>query len=294
MKLRQFECLRALMDTGNMTRAAELLGIAQPSVSSMISNLEHELGFKLFDRRKGRLIATHEAEYILPDILRTLESVEFTRQNARQIRDNSFGDLTIAAFPDIAIDFLPSVISNFLSEHKNVNITLKARRSEMMEGMLPSQQFDMAIVTKLSVHQALDVSSVEQECVLALPEKHPLAGANIVTPQDISGYAFVGLLPEQPIAVEIANIFTDAHILDWKPTIKAQTFESVSSFIRNGAGIGILDPITAHRYAGKGLDSVRFEPKIFRKIYILIPNNRPRSRILELFQKFLQDSLNVF
>ena len=51
-----------------MTQAAEMLDIAQPSASSLIANLEHELGFKLFQRIKGRLIATPEAHTLLPMI----------------------------------------------------------------------------------------------------------------------------------------------------------------------------------------------------------------------------------
>ena len=69
LNIRQLECFRAIMTTGNMTQAAEMLGIAQPSASSLIANLEHSLGFELFDRSKGRLIATQEARALLPDVI---------------------------------------------------------------------------------------------------------------------------------------------------------------------------------------------------------------------------------
>ena len=76
LNIRQLECFRAIMTTGNMTQAAEMLGIAQPSASSLIANLEHSLGFELFERSKGRLIATPEARALLPDVILSLETVE--------------------------------------------------------------------------------------------------------------------------------------------------------------------------------------------------------------------------
>ena len=111
-----------------MTQAAESLGIAQPSASSLIANLEHALGFKLFERVKGRLVATPEAKVLMPDVQRTLESVELTEHRARQIRDNRRGDLVVVSYPDIAIDFLPEALSDFLADRPSVRVHLQARR----------------------------------------------------------------------------------------------------------------------------------------------------------------------
>ncbi|MDG2403506.1 MAG: LysR family transcriptional regulator, partial [Paracoccaceae bacterium] len=113
LNIKQLECFRAIMRTGNMTQAAETLNIAQPSASSLIANLEHTVGFKLFKRVKGRLIATPEAHTFLPDVTRTLESVELTEHHARQIKEDRKGDLSIVSCPDIAIDFLPDLLSKF-------------------------------------------------------------------------------------------------------------------------------------------------------------------------------------
>ena len=106
LNIKQLECFRAIMRIGNMTQAAQMLGIAQPSASSLITNLEHTLGFKLFERIKGRLIATPEAQILLADVARTLESVELTEHHARQIREDRKGDLAIVSYTDIAIDSL--------------------------------------------------------------------------------------------------------------------------------------------------------------------------------------------
>lgn len=282
------------MVTGNMTRAADMIGIAQPSVSAMISNLEHELGFKLFVRQRGRLVATPEAKHILPNILRTLESVEVTRQNARQIRERHLGDLTIAAYPDIAIDFLPRVISEFLSDGRKVQINLHARRSEMMSGLIPTQQFDMAIATQVADDHGLEIESHFLRCVCAVPDGHVLSAKPAITPADLSEERIVGLLPEHATAGQLSEAFASHFAKQWRPDIQTQTFESASSFVRNGAGIAILDPITAVRYEGNGLAWRPFEPAIVQRIFILIPKERPRSQVLFEFHQRLKSELAKF
>ena len=52
MNYRQIEAFEAVMKTGSMTLAGKLLFITQPAVSRLIIELEQELGFKLFERKK--------------------------------------------------------------------------------------------------------------------------------------------------------------------------------------------------------------------------------------------------
>ena len=132
-----------------MTQAAEMLNITQPSASSLIANLEHELGFKLFQRMKGRLVATPEAHTLLPDVTRTLGSVELTEHRARQIKEDRQGDLSIVSYPDFAIDFLPELMSKFLEFRPGIRVNLQARRTEMMSGLLSTHDYDLAITTQL-------------------------------------------------------------------------------------------------------------------------------------------------
>jgi DNA-binding transcriptional LysR family regulator len=62
MKLRQLEAMRAVLARGTTTHAGELIGLTQSAVSRLIKQLEDELGFKLFDRRHGRLLITPEGQ----------------------------------------------------------------------------------------------------------------------------------------------------------------------------------------------------------------------------------------
>jgi DNA-binding transcriptional LysR family regulator len=59
--------------------------------------------------------------------------------------------------------------------------------------------------------------------------------------------------------------------------------ESVSAFIRHGTCVGLLDPLTARRYAGRGISVHPFDPPVIYKIALVVPRDRLRSAILEKF-----------
>jgi DNA-binding transcriptional LysR family regulator len=70
VKVRQLRCFETVMTLGTATEAAAALGISQPAVSVAIASLEQELGFVLFERIKGRLKPTREAQFLLDDARR--------------------------------------------------------------------------------------------------------------------------------------------------------------------------------------------------------------------------------
>ena len=75
MDIRQLKCFDAVLTTGAMTRAADLLGLAQPTVSITIAQLEREIGFTLFKRSKGSLQPTPEAFSFHQAAMQAIESV---------------------------------------------------------------------------------------------------------------------------------------------------------------------------------------------------------------------------
>jgi DNA-binding transcriptional LysR family regulator len=286
------ECFRELMVAGTVTAAAKALGISQPSASSLITNLERELGFALFKRTKGRLVPTPEAQYLSVDFDRVLDSVELTTQRAQQIRDHKFGNLVIATYPDIAIDFLPRIVSEFRDGRPELRVTIMARRSEMIRGLLPTQLYDLAIVEWPIEHPSVEVEEYEFQCVCALPDDHLLAGKNTIGPRDLDGLPFISLLPEHMIysQTETAFLGNNAH---WNVAVETQTMESVSAFIRQGAGVGLLDPLTAQRYIGKGIVVRQFEPAVTYNIALLLPRDRLRSNLLDEFVRSLRSEFGA-
>lgn len=293
MNIRQLECFRAVMVTGTMTRAAETLGISQPAVSNLIASLEHQIGFGLFVRRRGRLMPTPEASYFYEEANHTLDSFERIAQTAQEIRNRKMGRLVIASYPGVAIHFLPAVISGFMAGRPNVRFKLLSRSSDIVRGMIPTQKFDVGIVELPVDHPGVKTEPLIFQCRCVLPSGHPLAERDVVTPRDLDGVPFISLYPEHMTYYRLARLFADADA-DWNVVAETQFFATCCGFVANGAGVALVDPFTAAHYAGKGLVTRRFAPVVPYELGLIFPIDRVQSRLAEAFVATFKESIVPF
>ncbi len=208
MNLRQLECFRALMLHGTMTRAADLLGMSQPGISTMIANLEHATGLTLFVRRGGRLQPTPEAKLFYVEAARALDVVENTARLAAEIRSGRRGHLAITAYPSISISLLPRVLSQFAENRPDLQIKIITRNSGTVRDLMSTQQFDIAIAELPLDYPTSHMEVFSYECVCMLPKAHPLAKLRQVTPGDLDGVPFVTLFRGDPIYQQLASADT--------------------------------------------------------------------------------------
>ena len=129
MDIRQLKCFDAVLTTGAMTRAADLLGLAQPTVSITIAQLEREIGFTLFKRSKGKLEPTPEAYSFHEAAQQALDSVARVSQVAREIHRLNAGEVSILCYPGIAWRFMPELINAFRTDREDIQIKLISRSS---------------------------------------------------------------------------------------------------------------------------------------------------------------------
>ena len=110
MDLRHVRTFVTVAELGTVSKAAERLHIAQPALSRQISNLEQELGLKLFDRVGRRLVLTGEGEQLLGDCRGLLNYASALGERAQLLRRGDTGTLKVAASPQ----FIEGAISGFL------------------------------------------------------------------------------------------------------------------------------------------------------------------------------------
>lgn len=122
--MRLVEYFVAVIDHGGITKAAQALYIAQPSLSQAIRNLERQLGVELFDRSGRRLTLTPDGEAFAGPARRILADVDRARGRVQSVRDLVTGRLEIAAVPTLAVDPLPELTSRLHQRHPDILITV--------------------------------------------------------------------------------------------------------------------------------------------------------------------------
>jgi DNA-binding transcriptional LysR family regulator len=124
MDLRHVRTFVTIAELGTVSRAAEHLRIAQPALSRQISDLEQELGIKLFDRVGRRLLLTGEGEQLLAHCRALLSCAMAIGEHARQLQDGDAGVLKIASSPQIIEGALAAFLMRYALRYPKVQVKL--------------------------------------------------------------------------------------------------------------------------------------------------------------------------
>lgn len=287
MNLRQVEVFHAVMTNGTASRAAEVLRISQPAVSKAIQELERAVEFPLFHRVKGRMVATEEARLFFQEVEGAFSGLMHLRAAAARIRDFGSGEIRVACQSALSTTILPKALRAFQKQHPDVSITVQARMSSVVKDLVASGQFDVGLAA-----DEIDVTGVDatlfmrQRLVIAVPSDHPLAELAVLRPADLHGLPFIALAPEDTARRRLEGVLADHGV---KPKIMLETPYSttVCAMVQAGIGCGLVSPLTAEPFAGRGLTVKRFEPLIQSRSLLLLPPNRRPSRIVADFLKAL-------
>lgn len=289
MRIRQLECFRTLMIHGTMTRAAELLSISQPAISSSIANLEHETGLKLFVRKGGRLQPTPEARLFFVEAERALEAVEKTNRIAKEIRTGKRGHLAIAAYASISINLLPRLMAEFAKERPGLELKIITRSSQSVRELMTTQQFDLAIAELPLDYPTANMEVISYECQCMVPIGHPLAELDVITPADLDGVPFVSLFKGDPIYQQLAMAFS-AYGSSWNVVAETEFFSTACELVCCGMGVGIVDPVVSLPFTGN-LVLKPFSPAIKYEIALLLPTQEEPSQLAREFSHYLRQHL---
>jgi len=282
MNLRQIEAFHAVMTEGSVTQAAIVLGVTQPAVSALIANLEESMGFLLFNRHRGKFQPTGEAIAFLEDAERLLVSHNQAVRSARDIRDLKSGSLRIAALQAISMNFLPKLIAGFVSDRPDVKVSLQTRSSTHIKDWISVQFFDVGIVELPTDNPAFDCEPLSFDCVCVMPEAHPLAKKEFITPRDLEFESVIALNSEHATHFQLKTAFEKQGV-PWAPHIESFLFAPACRMAAEGAGIAIVDPFSVIDFGHLGLVGRPFEPRIPYDLGLIFPALRPRTRLAAEF-----------
>ncbi len=291
MNLRQLEAFRAVIETGTVTRAGELLSVSQPAISKLIGHLAHECGFVLFQRHGNRLTPTAEALTLYTEVDRMFVSVEHVRRHAVGIRELRSGRLAIAAFPALATRPLPRIITQFLADHPDTHISIVSRSGRMLVEWVAANQVDLGIGLLMIEHPGIayrHVGRVDGVCVMS--PNHRLARRKTIRATDLDGLPFISLGTEDRSRFLVDRAFEGQGVRR-RIAIEASQSEAACTFASQGVGVAIVEPFSASEFSSEALAVRPFRPRVVFDLWLMTPSHRPRSLLLESFTKVFQRSI---
>ena len=286
---RQLEAFRAVVETGKITTAAEVLNTTQPSVSKMMSDLEQIAGFVLFERRGRQVYPTSEALALYEEVERSFVGMGEISRVIEDIRNYRQGSLLVAGMPALALKFLPDVIAEFIGDHPGITVSLRARSSQAVLRHLSSQQFDLGFAALDMDHPAVHRRPILTAPMLAvLPIGHELADKEFLEPSDFHQRPFVALGHEISTRSE-TDVFLSVAKARPKIVADAQLSASICELVAAGVGLSIVEPITAIHFANTNRIVTRpLKPELPFRYDLLLPTLRETSRAATQFLKLVE------
>jgi DNA-binding transcriptional LysR family regulator len=161
VKLRDLHIALAVAEAGSMTRAAEDLAVSYPVVSKTISELEHTLGVKLFERSISGVEPTHYGRALLKSGVAVFDEMRKGLQQIEFIKQPDAGDLRIGSSIVTDAGLLPAIIDRFSEEfpravlhvlHENIAIqqydNLRNRKAEVVFGRISTTMTEPDLVAE--------------------------------------------------------------------------------------------------------------------------------------------------
>ena len=145
MDLLQLRYFQAVARYEHISRAAEELRIAQPSLSRAIARLEAELGSPLFDRQGRRIRLNQYGAMFLRHVDRALSELDDGRRALRDARDKGLGRVSVASETLLTISH---PLGSFRAAHPRADVRLHQSNAEEMARQLRAGEVDFCVASQ--------------------------------------------------------------------------------------------------------------------------------------------------
>lgn len=287
MELRVLRYFLAAAQEENITKAAALLHVTQPTLSRQLMQLEEELGVKLFRRSQYRIILTDEGMLLRR---RAQEIVELADKTEREFlhRDRELcGEIAIGCGETLSMTYLSQHMASFRQRYPQVQFRIYSANADDVKARMESGLLDMGLLAEpvdISRYTFIRMPRKDQWGILA-PKDSPLAAKEAVTPQDLLGFPLI-LSGRELVRNELGSWFGDyySHI---EVAATYNLILNAANMVKNGVGIALgfyLENIS------DALQFVPLSPKLETGTVLAWKKDQAQSAVVEQFMAFIKNS----
>ncbi|MFD8284333.1 LysR family transcriptional regulator [Streptomyces malaysiensis subsp. malaysiensis] len=244
MSLRQFEYALAVAEAGSVTAAAELLHVAQPSVSQQIRGLERELGVELFARTPTGLVPTVVGRAFLREAEVVVSAARRARATARAGADQLVGELVVAVQMGFGTRQLPGALGALRRRFPRLEVTVfEEPSSAELERLGRRGVLDLALMAACEQTPEDAHHLGDEEFVVVLGAGHPRLAADRVELRELEGEPWVRFDRDSALDGVLLEVLRNN---DLAPTTAARVSQTATAVRWAAHGLGVtLVPASA-------------------------------------------------
>lgn len=293
MTSRQIECFLVAADKLNFTTASEILFLSQSNMSRNISSLEEELGMKLFERQKNKVLLTEQGLIMYEAFSQMNKYISSRVALAKNGSNTEEGKLTFGFLYYMDLDsFITDYLNHFREKHPRIEVELISLPVKPLAHILESGEADIIISHDFSSNSTNNIFSYELGtsplyCVYS--DNHPLAHKKNLSITDFQNQKFY--LSETIASTDITHMvhkFAAYYHLD-NYKIKSVSYDTSLLNVGLGNGITVTDKISCQKIPNTfhllELDSTQF--------YTTIMMNWSKNNFNPAITSFIKDTLDI-
>jgi len=237
MSILKYTAFLKTIEYNSLTKAAESLGYTQPGISHMILSLEDDLGLQLLIRRKDGVYPTKAAQALVYFMRQIVSNEARLREAVGQIRGIEIGSLRIGCYYSISVHWLPTLLSEYLTKHPNIDIAVcEGVHSEMSQWLL-NGDVDLALMSYPAPANIDFIPLIEDPILAVLPNHHPLAENQVISVKDLVQSPFI-----VPLEGADEDVWQVLHAENCKPNIRFRIKgdKGIISMIAKNLGVSLM------------------------------------------------------
>jgi DNA-binding transcriptional LysR family regulator len=253
MNLKQMEVFRAVMSTGSVSSAAQLLHVTPPGVSRMMKHLQLQLGVPLFERLGNRLVPTADARKLYREIDRVYQGIEQVNQIAETLKTGHGGQLNVICSPSVALRVGPQAVAHMLRTYPGLVMRFETRPLYDIYQQLTSQQSDLAISLVPIEHPGLQQRLLTRVgLVVVLPIGHPLTALSTLKVKDLAKIDVIKFPVETTQGATLAQLLQE-HGVSVQSSVTVRIARDACALVAQGVGAAVIDALTANNLTDPAL-----------------------------------------
>lgn len=294
MRLRHIEVFHAVYTSGSITGAARLLNVSQPSVSKVLAHAEQQLGFLLFDRQKGKIVPTREAERLIMHVNEAYRNITELRRVSKNLGAAEFGLIRLAMTPAFGIDLMPAAIASYLGLHPDTHFSMESLHQHQIVRALNEMRVDFGLAFDPPMSQGIIMEHLATaEFVAVTQDSLEFASKSKMRLEDIAAKPFIQLSSRSPLGQLLDDHIENKNI-NPNTVATVETYQMAKSLVAHGAGVALIDEITARSSGHDNVIVRRLDPPLKFNITLMHAEADPMSVVALQFLDHLKAEINRF
>lgn len=291
IKYRPIKAFLLAVDSGSFTRAAGLLGVTQPSFTTLIQDLEETLGVRLFERSTRSISLTAAGEDFLIRVRRPLADIEEAYRSVLDLSAANRGTVILGALPSAAFALVAPALQALRSAYPALLARVIEAHNDELLTMLRTNQIECALATLIAPAPDLAFQPVIADCFCAVyPKGHPLDTQSRLMWKDLMTHDLI-LLSKGSSAREQFDraLQGKSAAAPLVPRYDVTNILTAATMVRRGLGVAVLPRLSLPELNLRGLSARAVaSPSARRVIGLLYRRDRVLAPATQRFMEHLK------